>query len=79
MTELNGNKHFVLKMTIIKHSIFTQMNIIQVSVPSFDSSVNPLHQVQGLGPVILKVNELAITTSILTSIWSGFIRRVFTK
>ena len=42
-------------------------------MPSFDSSVNPLHQIQGLGPVILKVNELSITTSILTSIWIRFI------
>ena len=38
-------------------------------MPSFDSSVNPLHQIQGLGPVILKVNELSITTSILTRVF----------
>ena len=37
-------------------------------MPTFDSPVNPLHQVQGLGPVIIKLNELSVTTSILTSI-----------
>ena len=34
-------------------------------MPDFDSSVNPLHQVQGLGPVILQVNELSVTASLL--------------
>ena len=38
-------------------------------MPTFDSPVNPLHQVQGLGPVIIKVNELSVTTSILTQVF----------
>ncbi len=38
-------------------------------MPSFESAVNPLHQVQGLGPVILKVNHVDITGQILTNIF----------
>ena len=38
-------------------------------MPDFDSSVNPLHQVQGLGPVILQVNELSVTASLLTHVF----------
>ena len=39
-------------------------------MPTFDSVVNPLHQIQGLGPVIVKVNELVLTQSILTKVFS---------
>ena len=42
---------------------------IQLGMPDFDSSVNPLHQVQGLGPVILQVNELSVTASLLTHVF----------
>ena len=38
-------------------------------MPDFDSSVNPLHQVQGLGPVILQVNELSVTASLFTHVF----------
>ena len=72
MTELNGNKHFSFEDD--NHQTFdiysNEHNTgVGLGMPSFDSSVNPLHQVQGLGPVILKVNELAITTSILTRVF----------
>ncbi|WP_251942961.1 MULTISPECIES: VOC family protein [Staphylococcus] len=40
-----------------------------LGMPSFESSVNPLHQVQGLGPVLVKVNQLLITQSILTQVF----------
>ena len=42
---------------------------VGLGMPSFESAVNPLHQVQGLGPVILKVNHVDITGQILTNIF----------
>ncbi len=38
-------------------------------MPSFESAVNPLHQVRVVGPVILKVNHVDITGQILTNIF----------
>jgi len=40
-----------------------------LGTPTFDSTVNPLHQIQGLGPVLAKVNELLLTQSILTNVF----------
>lgn len=71
-TELNGNKHFSFEDD--NHQTFdiysNEHNTgVGLGMPSFDSSVNPLHQIQGLGPVILKVNDLSITASILTRVF----------
>ncbi|MEJ7154557.1 VOC family protein, partial [Staphylococcus ureilyticus] len=69
ITELNGNKHFNFKdhnqqlFDIYSNEHNTG---VPLGMSSFESTVNPLHQIQGLGPVILKVNELPITASILT-------------
>ena len=66
ITELNGNQHFNFKDD--NHQIFDiYSNELNVGVGlghPFESAVNPLHQIQGLGPVIIKVNELLVTTSI---------------
>src|SRR5699024_1461919 len=40
-----------------------------LGMPTFESTVNPLHQIQGLGPVILRVNELILTQSILSKVF----------
>ncbi|MBF2263742.1 VOC family protein [Staphylococcus warneri] len=72
ITELNGNKHFNFKdhnqqlFDIYSNEHNTG---VPLGMPSFESTVNPLHQIQGLGPVILKVNELPITASILTNVF----------
>lgn len=71
-TELNGNKHFSFEDDNHQtYDIYSNEHNtgVGLGMPSFDSSVNPLHQIQGLGPVILKVNELSITTSILTRVF----------
>ena len=72
ITELNGLKHFTFKdHNQQKFDIYSnELNTgIGLGMPTFDSPVNPLHQVQGLGPVIIKVNELSVTTSILTQVF----------
>ena len=72
MSELNGHKHFNFmdKNQQIFDIYSNEHNVgIQLGMPDFDSSVNPLHQVQGLGPVILQVNELSVTTSLLTHVF----------
>ncbi|ARJ51837.1 lactoylglutathione lyase [Staphylococcus lutrae] len=42
---------------------------VGLGIPNEMSTVNPIHQVQGLGPIILKTNEPMITTSLLTNIF----------
>ncbi|MBL7565290.1 VOC family protein [Staphylococcus saccharolyticus] len=72
LTELNGLKHFSFEdHNHQKFDIYSDEHNtgIGLGIPSFESSVNPLHQVQGLGPVIIKVNELPITTSILIQVF----------
>ncbi|MBO3064263.1 MULTISPECIES: VOC family protein [Staphylococcus] len=72
ITDLNGHKYFEFKDH--NHQIF---NIYSnehntgapLGMPTFDSTVNPLHQIQGLGPVLLKVNEILLTQSILTKVF----------
>src|SRR5699024_6882056 len=39
-----------------------------LGIPTFESNVNPLHQIQGPGPVILKVNDIVLTQSIVTRV-----------
>lgn len=73
ITELNGNKHFNFKDD--NHQIFdiysNEHNTgVSLGTPTFESSVNPLHQVQGLGPVIIKVNELPVTSSIFKNVFN---------
>ncbi|HDE6980998.1 TPA: VOC family protein [Staphylococcus aureus] len=70
--ELNGNKYFSLEDNNGHiFSIYSNENNygVGLGMPSFESAVNPLHQVQGLGPVILKVNHVDITDQILTNIF----------
>lgn len=72
ITDLNGHKYF--EFNDHNHQTF---NIYSnehntgapLGMPTFDSTVNPLHQIQGLGPVLLKVNELLLTQSILTKVF----------
>lgn len=45
-------------------------SVTPLGMPSFDSSVNPLHQIQGLAPVIIKVNEPLLTQSILSKVFN---------
>lgn len=73
ITELNGNKHFNFEDN--NHQIFdiysNEHNTgIGLGTPTFDSTVNPLHQIQGLGPIIIKVNELPVTASILKNVFN---------
>jgi glyoxalase family protein len=72
-TDLNGHQYFQFKdhngqpfeIYSNEHNTGTPLGM-----PTFDSVVNPLHQIQGLGPVIVKVNELVLTQSILTKVFS---------
>ena len=73
VTELNGNKHFNFEDS--NHQIFdiysNEHNTgVGLGTPTFDSIVNPLHQIQGLGPIIIKVNELPVTASILKNVFN---------
>lgn len=73
VTELNGNKHFNFEDS--NHQIFdiysNEHNTgVGIGTPTFDSTVNPLHQIQGLGPIIIKVNELPVTASILKNVFN---------
>src|SRR5699024_9563494 len=71
-TDLNGHKHFnfqdqngqTFNIYSNEHNSGTPLGI-----PTFESNVNPLHQIQGLGPVILKVNDIVLTQSILTRVF----------
>ena len=40
-----------------------------LGTPSTYSSVNPLHQIQGRGPVVLRVNDLLLTRSVLSRVF----------
>ncbi|WP_278925636.1 VOC family protein [Staphylococcus auricularis] len=71
ITELNGNKHFSFKdHNGQRFDIYSneQNTGTPLGTPSFDSPVHPLHQIQGLGPVILKVNQLVLTISVLSQV-----------
>ncbi|AVL78275.1 VOC family protein [Staphylococcus ureilyticus] len=71
-TDLNGHKYFnfqdqngqTFNIYSNEHNSGTPLGI-----PTFESNVNPLHQIQGLGPVILKVNDIVLTQSILTRVF----------
>ncbi|MCI2773066.1 VOC family protein [Staphylococcus petrasii] len=73
ITELNGNKHFNFKDA--NQQIFdiysNEHNTgIGLGTPTYESSVNPLHQLQGLGPIIIQVNEMPVTASIFKNVFS---------
>ena len=72
ITDLNGHKYFDFKdQNDQTFNIYSNEHNTgaPLGMPSFESTVNPLHQIQGLGPVILKVNELILTQSILTKVF----------
>ncbi|MFY0486633.1 VOC family protein, partial [Staphylococcus haemolyticus] len=71
VTDLNGNKYF--NFEDCNHQIFDiysneHYTGVGLGTPTFDSTVNPLHQIQGLGPIIIIVNELPVTASILKNV-----------
>ncbi|MBO1197820.1 VOC family protein [Staphylococcus simiae] len=72
LKELNGNQYFSFE-DYNNHviSIYSNENNsgVGLGMPSINSTVNPLHQVQGLGPVILKVNDVTTTSQILSRIF----------
>lgn len=71
-SELNGHKHFGFKdhnAQIFDIYSNEHNSGVNLGIPHFESSVNPLHQVQGLGPVIIRVNELPITISIFKNVF----------
>jgi catechol 2,3-dioxygenase-like lactoylglutathione lyase family enzyme len=71
-TDLNGHKCFnfqdqnsqTFNIYSNEHNTGTPLGM-----PAFESNVNPLHQIQGLGPVMIKVNDFALTQSILTKVF----------
>ncbi|MFT2203572.1 VOC family protein [Staphylococcus chromogenes] len=71
-SQLNGHVYIDFKNEMHqKFSIFSNEHNtgIGLGVPVENSTVNPLHQIQGLGPVILKTNEMMITYSLLTKVF----------
>ncbi|MBH9580009.1 VOC family protein [Staphylococcus felis] len=73
ITKMNGHAHFYI------HDHHTQRvdiysnehnSGVLLGTPDDNSSVNPLHQVQGLGPVIVRTNEVLITITLLTKIFN---------
>ncbi|MBI5975456.1 VOC family protein [Staphylococcus canis] len=43
---------------------------VPLGVPDDNDIVNPLHQVQGLGPIVLCTNEVMVTLTLLTKIFN---------
>ncbi|NHM74711.1 MULTISPECIES: lactoylglutathione lyase [Staphylococcus] len=71
---LNGHAYFEFTDdTQQTFSIFSNEHNsgVGLGMPYEDSSVNPLHQIQGLGPIVIKTNELMVTFSMLTQVF-GF-------
>lgn len=69
---LNGHAYFEFKDTTQQNfSIFSNEHNtgIGLGMPYDESNVNPLHQIQGLGPIVLKANEIMVTYSLLTQIF----------
>lgn len=72
ITDLNGHKYFDFTDQNDQYfNIYSNEHNIgaPLGMPSLESNVNPLHQIQGLGPVLLKVNELLLTQSILSKVF----------
>ncbi|MEP9851913.1 VOC family protein [Staphylococcus aureus] len=72
VTDLNGHKYFDFKdQNNQTFNIYSNEHNTgsPLGMPTFESTVNPLHQIQGLGPVILRVNELILTQSILSKVF----------
>ena len=70
--EMNNHKHFEFKDNngqFIDIYSNEQNSGVPLGMPVENSTVNPLHQIQGLGPVIVQVNELLLTTSILSQVF----------
>lgn len=71
--ELNGHKYISIKdhngyvFTIYSNEYNSGVGL---GTPSFDSPVNPLHQIQGLGPAIIQSNHLDTTAQILVHIFN---------
>lgn len=70
--EMNDHKHFEFKdgngqfFDIYSNE---RNSGVPLGMPTDDSTVNPLHQIQGLGPVIVQVNEVLLTASILSKVF----------
>lgn len=72
ITDLNGHKYFNFKDDNLQpFNIYSNEHNTgaPLGMPTFESTVNPLHQIQGLGPVIIRVNELLLTQSVLTKVF----------
>ncbi|SUM33027.1 ABC transporter-like protein [Staphylococcus gallinarum] len=72
ITDLNGHKYFNFKDDNLQpFNIYSNEHNTgaPLGMPTFESTVNPLHQIQGLGPVIIRVNELLLTQSVLTEVF----------
>ncbi|UEX89192.1 VOC family protein [Staphylococcus ratti] len=72
LEQLNGHTHFHFYDDMNqKFSIFSNEHNtgIGLGMPYEHSSVNPLHQIQGLGPIIIKTNEIRVTFTLLTKVF----------
>lgn len=72
VTEMNNNKHFEFKDGNGQFfDIYSNENNsgVPLGMPTDEGTVNPLHQIQGLGPVIVQVNEMLLTSSILSKVF----------
>ncbi|MCU5745532.1 VOC family protein [Staphylococcus sp. SQ8-PEA] len=72
MSMLNTHKcfHFYTKEGLRIDIYSDELNSgTPLGTPSTESTVNPLHQIQGLGPVILRVNDLLLTRSVLSKVF----------
>ncbi|MBZ8175890.1 VOC family protein [Staphylococcus delphini] len=71
---LNGHQWIQFSDANDQHfNIFSdEANVgVGLGMPSEESSVSPLHQVQGLGPVMLRTHEPAVTMTLLSDLF-GF-------
>ncbi|EGQ0296361.1 TPA: VOC family protein [Staphylococcus pseudintermedius] len=72
--QLNGHQRLQFSDANDQHfNIFSdEANVgVGLGMPSEESSVSPLHQVQGLGPVMLRTQEPAVTMTLLSNLF-GF-------
>lgn len=73
-THMNGHQYIQFSNDDAQRfDIFSdEANVgIGLGMPNEDSSVSPLHQVQGLGPVMLRTHEPAVTMMLLNDLF-GF-------
>lgn len=72
-TFMNGHSHLAFyDSNEQRFDIFSNENNtgVGLGIPNEESTVNPLHQLQGVGPMIIKTNELMITIALLTQIFN---------